>query len=384
MNNFIFTSESVSEGHSDKVCDQISDLILDAFLKEDSNSRVAIETVVTPQRVFVFGEVKTPLALKFEQIDYIIREKIREIGYEEPSFDWRTVKIEINLRTQSSDIVRGVEKKGAGDQGIMFGYASQENEALMPTPLYLSHKLMRLLAEDRKKGLLPQLRPDGKCQFSVKYCDYKPIGTSAIVVSLQHQEGLTSPALKGLIRPYVEKILPEGWFCGEESFFVNPTGRFVIGGPESDTGLTGRKIIVDTYGGMAPHGGGAFSGKDSTKVDRSAAYMARYMAKNVVAAGLATRCTLQLSYAIGRTDPTSFYINSHGTGLISDERLAKALRELLDLTPWGIQETLLLQQPIYTRTAAYGHFGRAVEPDGGFSWERVDLVEELKQLIFDS
>ncbi|MBS0272389.1 MAG: methionine adenosyltransferase [Proteobacteria bacterium] len=384
MNSFIFTSESVSEGHSDKVCDQISDSILDALLKEDPNSRAAIETVVTPQRVFVFGEVKTPTVLKPEQIDHVIRKKIREIGYEEPSFDWRTVKIEINLRTQSSDIARGVETKGAGDQGIMFGYASQENEALMPTPLYLSHKFMRLLAEDRKKGLLPQLRPDGKCQFSIKYCDHKPIGTSAIVVSLQHQEELTLTALKDLIRPYVERILPEGWFCGEESFFVNPTGRFVIGGPESDTGLTGRKIIVDTYGGMAPHGGGAFSGKDPTKVDRSAAYMARYMAKNIVAAGLAMRCTLQLSYAIGRADPTSFYINTHGTGLVSDERLAIALRELLDLTPWGIQETLLLRQPIYARTAVYGHFGRAVESDGGFSWERVDLAEELKKIIFNS
>jgi len=370
MKDFIFTSESVSEGHPDKICDQISDTLLDAYLKEDPTSRTAIETVVTPDHIFVFGEVKSPLPLKHEYLDQIVRERVREIGYEEPPFNWRTVAIEMDLKTQSPDIARGVEADhGAGDQGIMFGYASRENEMLMPTPLYFAHTLLRHLAEDRKRGLLPQLRPDAKCQLSVQYRDHHPVGTTAIVVSSQHTEELNSEDVKALIWPYVEKILPEGWFCGDESFFVNPTGRFVIGGPESDTGLTGRKIIVDTYGGMAPHGGGAFSGKDPTKVDRSAAYMARYMAKNVVASGLAERCTLQLSYAIGRADPTSFYINTHGTGLIP---------ELLDLTPQGIRIKLNLNRPIYTRTASYGHFGRKVDSDGGFSWEKIDLVEELR------
>ena len=379
MKNFIFTSESVSEGHPDKICDQISDAILDAYLKEDPMSRTAIETVVTPRRIFIFGEIKSSLPLKREHLDQIVRERIREIGYEKPPFDWRTVAIEIDLKTQSPDIAQGIEEDhGAGDQGIMFGYASRENEMLMPTPLYFAQTLLRHLAEDRKRGLLSQLGPDAKCQFSVRYYDHKPVGTTAIVVSSQHLEGLNSEDVKALIWPYVEKILPHGWFCGDESFFVNPTGRFVIGGPESDTGLTGRKIIVDTYGGMAPHGGGAFSGKDPTKVDRSAAYMARYMAKNVVASGLAERCTIQLSYAIGRADPTSFYINTHGTGLIPEDRLATVLRELLDLTPQGIRIKLNLNRPIYTRTAAYGHFGREVDFDGGFSWEKIDLVEELE------
>jgi len=380
MKDFIFTSESVSEGHPDKICDQISDAILDAYLTKDPLSRTAIETVVIPRRVFVFGEVLSSSNLTRQHLDQIIRERIRSIGYEDPSFDWRTVSIEMDLKTQSPDIARGVgEDDGAGDQGIMFGYATRENEALMPTPLYFAQTLLHRLAEARKEGLLSQLRPDAKCQFSVQYRDHQPVGTTAIVVSSQHIEDVNVEDVKALIWPYVEKILPEGWFCGDASFFVNPTGRFVIGGPESDTGLTGRKIIVDTYGGMAPHGGGAFSGKDPSKVDRSAAYMARYMAKNVVAAGLAERCTLQLSYAIGRADPTSFYINTHGTGLVPEERLATALRELIDLTPRGIRKKLDLSKPIYTRTAAYGHFGRKVDSDGGFSWEKLDLVEELKE-----
>lgn len=378
MKNFIFTSESVFEGHPDKVCDQISDSILDAYLQKDSTTRVAIETVVAPNRILVLGEVKDLTILTRKHIDEIVRNRIRTIGYEEPGFDWRTVNIEVSLNSQSPDIAQGVEKEGAGDQGIMFGYASSENDALMPTPLYLSHTLLRLIAEDRKKGLLPQLRPDGKCQFSVRYEDHQPVGTTSIVVSCQHREDVSVEEVRNLIRPYVDKVLPQGWFCGEEAFLVNPTGRFVIGGPESDIGFTGRKIIVDTYGGMAPHGGGAFSGKDSTKVDRSAAYIARYMAKNVVAAGLAERCTIQLSYAIGRATPTSFYINTHGTGLVSEERLAIVLQDLLDLTPKGIREHLGLERPIYDRTAAYGHFGRTPDPDGGFSWENVDLVKELK------
>lgn len=380
MNNFVFTSESASEGHPDKICDQISDAILDAYLKEDPKAHTAIETVVVPHRVYVFGEVKSSANITRKHIDEIIRERVRDIGYEAPNFDWRVLATEVDLKTQSPEITFGVEDlQGAGDQGLMFGYAANENEALMPTPLYFSQNLLRLIAYDRKRGILPELGPDGKSQFSILYThEHKPIGTSAIVISHQHQEGLTSEDIKALVRPYVEKVLPEGWFCSEENFLVNPTGRFVAGGPESDVGLTGRKIIVDTYGGMAPHGGGAFSGKDPTKVDRSASYIARYMAKNIVKAGLAKRCTIQISYAIGRADPTSFYINTHRTGLVSEERLATILREMVDLTPLGIIERLKLRHPLYTKTAAYGHFGREPTPDGGFSWEKEDLVEELK------
>lgn len=382
MNNFIFTSESVSDGHPDKVCDQISDALVDAYLSQDPEARTAIETIVAPNRVLIFGEVKSTASLGKEQIDQIIRNCIREIGYEEPSFNWQTLKTEVSLNVQSPEISKSLDAtQGAGDQGIMFGYASRENEELMPTPLFLAHKLMRLLGTDRRAGLLPQLGPDGKCQFSVRYEDHKPIGTTAIVASLQHVENVTLEEVKSLLLPYIRKVLPEGWYCGDDFFYVNPTGRFVQGGPASDTGLTGRKIIVDTYGGMAPHGGGAFSGKDPTKVDRSAAYMARYMAKNIVAAGLADRCTLQLSYAIGRADPTSFYLNTHGMGLVPEDRLIHLLRDLLDLTPRGIRKRLALKKPIYQRTACYGHFGRKVEPDGGFSWEKLDLVNELKRQL---
>ncbi|KAB2833244.1 MAG: methionine adenosyltransferase, partial [Caedimonadaceae bacterium] len=288
MNNFIFTSESVSNGHPDKVCDQISDALVDAYLAQDPQARTAIETIVVPNRVLVFGEVKSTASLVRKQIDQIIRDCIRKIGYEDPSFDWQTVNIEVGLHIQSPDISRRLDTdQGAGDQGIMFGYASHENEELMPTPLFFAHKFMQLLGEERKAGLLSQLGPDGKCQFSVKYEDHKPVGTTAIVTSIQHVESVSLEEVKELLLPYVKKILPEGWYCGDDFFYVNPTGRFVKGGPASDTGLTGRKIIVDTYGGMTPHGGGAFSGKDPTKVDRSVAYMARYMAKNIVASGLA-------------------------------------------------------------------------------------------------
>lgn len=380
MSDFIFTSDSVSEGHPDKVCDQISDAILDAYLREDPASRTAIETIVMSNPIIVFGKIKGPSALTRKHIDEIVRDRIRNIGYDSPLFDWRTVTIETDLKTQPFDrSEKGTEDRVASDQGIMFGYASRENEALMPAPLYLAQTLLRLLAEDRKKGLLPQLRPDGKCQFSLKYRGHKPVGVTTLVISAQHREDVAEEDIKAMIWPYVERVTPEGWLNEHTSFFVNPTGQFVIGGPERNTGLTGRKIIVDTYGGMAPHGGGAFSGKDPTKIDRSGAYMARYIAKNVVAAGLAKRCTLQLSYyAIGKTDPTSFYVNTHGTGLISDERLAYVLRDILDLTPRGIREKLALNRPIYTRTAAYGHFGRKVDADGGFSWEKTDLSEELK------
>ena len=330
-------------------------------------------------RILILGEVKDPYLIPPKQMNEIIRQQIRQIGYEEPSFDWRTVNIEIHLNTQSPDIAQGVENEGAGDQGMMFGYATHENEAFMPTPLYFAQNLLRIISEDRKKGILPELRPDGKCQFSIEYNDHRPVGVHSIVLSCQHQERLNSEDVKNLLQPYLDNVLPVGWFQKKTSFLVNPTGRFVIGGPASDIGFTGRKIIVDTYGGKAPHGGGAFSGKDSTKVDRSAAYIARYMAKNVVAAGLAHRCTLQLSYAIGKAKPTSFYMNLHGTGLIPEDRLANVLQELLDLTPQGIRKKLGLQKPIYARTAAYGHFGRAPDSDGGFSWEKMDLVPELRR-----
>lgn len=379
MKNFIFTSESVAEGHPDKVCDQISDAILDAYLALDPSTRVAVETVVAPNRVIILGEIKDPKILSLDSLKEVVKDKIRQIGYESPNFDWKRINIEIALNAQSPDIAQGLrDNEGAGDQGMMFGYACRENEAFMPTPIYFAQNFLQSIAEDRKKGILEGLGPDGKCQFSIEYCDYKPIKTTAIVASCQHREELKTEDVKHLIRPYIDKLLPEGWFCGETSFHVNPTGRFVIGGPESDTGLTGRKIIVDTYGGMAPHGGGAFSGKDPTKVDRSAAYIARYMAKNIVASGLAERCTIQLSYAIGRADPTSFYINMHGTGLINEDRLSMVLRDLLDLTPRGIRKTLGLERPIYARTAVYGHFGRKVDSDGGFSWENLDLVDELR------
>ncbi len=383
MTNFIFTSESVTEGHPDKVCDQISDGILDIYLKQDPHAHTALETVVIPGRVYVFGEVKSTALISGKHIDEIVRRCVRDIGYESAGFDWRTLSTEINLQEQAAAIAKGVEKfQGAGDQGLMFGYAADENEALMPSPLYFSQTLLRLIGQDRKKGLLPQLGPDGKCQFSIKYNDrHEPTGASAIVLSLQHKEDVTTEELRGILRPYVDQVIPEGWFCGEDNFFVNPLGEFIAGGPESDVGLTGRKIIVDTYGGMAPHGGGAFSGKDATKVDRSASYIARYIAKNIVKAGLARRCTIQISYAIGRADPTSFYINTHRTGLVSDEKLADVIRELVDLRPFAIIERLKLRQPIFLRTAAYGHFGRESEADGGFSWEKLDLVEELKRAL---
>lgn len=380
MNNFVFTSESVAEGHPDKICDQISDAILDTYLKQDPEAHTAIETVVIPNRVYIFGEVKSSADITRKHIDEIIREKVREIGYESPNFDWRTLSTEVNLNEQSPEISHGVDAlMGAGDQGLMFGYATNENSAYMPTPIYFAQSLLQDLAQARKNGDLPELGPDGKSQFSVKYNDkHKPYGTSAIVLSHQHQPGLTSENVKELVWLYIEKILPAHWFCGDEFLFINPSGPFTLGGPESDVGLTGRKIIVDTYGGMAPHGGGAFSGKDATKVDRSASYIARYMAKNIVAAELAERCTIQLSYAIGRPDPTSLYINTHKTGLVSEEKLENILRELVDMTPVGIKNKLGLTRPIYAKTAAYGHFGREPREGGLFSWEKLDLVNELK------
>ena len=389
--DYIFTSESVSEGHPDKVCDRISDTILDAFLAEEPQARVACETFATTNRVVVGGEVglsdQATLGRYMEKVPDLIRGAIRDIGYEQDKFHWQTVEITNLLHEQSAHIAQGVnasEKKdeGAGDQGIMFGYAANETEALMPAPIQYSHAILRRLAEVRKSGAEPTLRPDAKSQLSVIYRGGKPVGVSSIVLSTQHaHEHQTSADIRAIVEPYIREVLPEGWITDATEWWVNPTGTFVIGGPDGDAGLTGRKIIVDTYGGAAPHGGGAFSGKDPTKVDRSAAYAARYLAKNVVAAGLAERCTIQLSYAIGVAKPLSIYADTHGTGEVDPAAIERAIGQVMDLTPRGIRTHLGLNKPIYARTAAYGHFGRAPEADGGFSWERTDLVEALKKAV---
>jgi S-adenosylmethionine synthetase len=379
----IFASESVSEGHPDKICDQLSDTILDAYLEVDPEQRVAVECLATTNFLAIAGEVKGKATLSNEHIEQIIREKIKEIGYEQEGFNWQTVKIDNHLHAQSADIARGVDaaanqSEGAGDQGMMFGYACQETPVLMPAPIYYSHKIVQNLARDRKAGILSMLGPDAKSQISLKYQDGKPIGAHSIVLSTQHIPGLSQSDIREIVRPYVMDILPEGWMCPEDRFFVNPTGQFIIGGPDGDTGLTGRKIIVDTYGGAAPHGGGAFSGKDPTKVDRSAAYAARYIAKNIVAAGLADQCVFQIAYAIGVAEPVSLYLNTMGTSHVDEAKLLALIPEMFDLTPKGIRLGLGLNKPIYARTAAYGHFGREPDEAGGFSWEKTDLVETLK------
>jgi S-adenosylmethionine synthetase len=393
--NFVFTSESVSEGHPDKVCDRISDEIVDLFYREALDQgfdpwsvRVACETLATTNYVVIAGETRGPASVTKNKIDAAARKAIRDIGYEQSGFHWETAKIVILLHSQSADIAAGVdaagEKKeeGAGDQGIMFGYACDETPELMPAPLYYSHKILKLLAEARHSGKEKALGPDAKSQVSVIYRNGKPVGASQIVVSHQHlDENLSSKDVLKIVKPYVKKALPKGWITEDTVWHVNPTGKFFIGGPDGDTGLTGRKIIVDTYGGAAPHGGGAFSGKDPTKVDRSAAYAARYLAKNVVAAGLAKRCTIQLSYAIGVAQPLSIYVDTHGTGKVAEAKLEKALSKVMDLSPRGIRTHLNLNRPIYARTAAYGHFGRAADKDGGFSWERTDLVKQLKAAV---
>jgi S-adenosylmethionine synthetase len=381
--DYVFTSESVSEGHPDKVCDRISDAILDAFLTEDPFSRVAVETMCTTNFIALAGEVRGPDTLTHERIKDVARHTVREIGYEQRGFHWKDAEILSHIHAQSADIARGVDAignkdEGAGDQGIMFGYACRETEVLMPAPIYYAHAILKSLAEARHSGAEPGLGPDAKSQVTLRYVEGKPIGAMAVVVSTQHAEALTAEEVREIVRPHVVNCLPEGWMCPEAEFYVNPTGRFVIGGPDGDAGVTGRKIIVDTYGGSAPHGGGAFSGKDPTKVDRSAAYAARYLAKNVVAAGLAERCTLQLAYAIGVAHPLSLYIDTHGTGEVDEDRLASVLQEMMDLTPRGIRTHLNLNRPIYARTAAYGHFGRHPEPDGGFSWELTNLTEPLR------
>ena len=384
--NYIFTSESVSEGHPDKICDQISDAILDAFLTEEEMARVACETFATTNRVVIGGEVgladQSKLKLVKSNVEAIVRKCVRDIGYEQKGFHWETLSIDNLLHEQSAHIAQGVDNKGAGDQGIMFGYATDETPELMPAPIQYSHAILRNLAEARHSGALSQLGPDAKSQISVRYKNGKPVGVTSIVLSTQHlDETLSSSDVRDLVEPYIRKTLPKDWISAETEWHVNPTGKFVIGGPDGDAGLTGRKIIVDTYGGAAPHGGGAFSGKDPTKVDRSAAYAARYLAKNVVAANLAKRCTIQLSYAIGVAKPLSIYCDTHGTGQMPDEIIEKAVSQAMDLTPVGIIDHLKLRRPVYARTAAYGHFGRIATDDGGFSWEKTDLVDTLKSSV---
>ena len=383
MKDYIFFIYSFAEGHPDKICDQLSDTILDAYLSRDPYQRVAIECLATTNFVVVAGEVKGKTSLTEQDIDQLVRNKVAAIGYKQEGFDWQKLQVINRIHAQSADIARGVDnpEEGAGDQGMMFGYACRETPELMPSPIHYAHQIMKALADDRRAGVLDMLGPDAKSQLSVVYRDGKPVGTHSIVVSTQHREGVSQEQIRAIVRPYIEKILPQGWMCPEDRFFVNPTGQFIIGGPDGDTGLTGRKIIVDTYGGAAPHGGGAFSGKDPTKVDRSAAYAARYIAKNIVAAGFAERCTFQVAYAIGVARPVSLFIDTHGTGQVDEAKLLHAISDLVDLTPRGIRTHLGLNKPIYARTAAYGHFGRAPEEDGGFSWEKTDLVSGLRSAL---
>jgi S-adenosylmethionine synthetase len=381
--DYVFASESVAEGHPDKVCDRISDTIVDAYLAADPAARVAAETLATTNRIVIAGEVRGPAEITFERIEQLARGAVRDLGYEQPGFHWADAKVEVLLHAQSPDIAQGVDAagnkdEGAGDQGIMFGFACTETKELMPAPIQLSHTILRRMAADRHAGRAPHFGPDAKSQVSLRYAAGRPVCATSVVVSTQHAPELSQDDVRELVRPYVLATLPDGWMCPESEFYVNPTGKFVIGGPDGDAGLTGRKIIVDTYGGAAPHGGGAFSGKDPTKVDRSAAYAARYLAKNVVAAGLAERCLIQLSYAIGISKPLSVYVNTQCTTDVDTARLSAVLQELMDLSPRGIREHLQLSRPIYARTAAYGHFGREPETDGGFSWERTDLVDELR------
>ena len=385
-NDYLFTSESVSEGHPDKVCDRISDAVLDAFLTEDPESRVGCETFATTDRVVVGGEVRGPGDV-LARVEQIVRDCVRDIGYEQKGFNWATLRVHNYIHGQSEHIAQGVDaaegkEEGAGDQGIMFGYATRETPELMPAPIHYAHAILRRLADVRKSGEEPRLGPDAKSQVTLRYAGGVPVEVTSLVLSTQHlDEDMTSADVRAMVAPHIAAVLPEGWLTEKTVWHVNPTGKFVIGGPDGDAGLTGRKIIVDTYGGAAPHGGGAFSGKDPTKVDRSATYAARYLAKNVVAAGLADRCTLQLSYAIGVARPLSIYVNTHGTGTVSEAEIESAVAKVMDLTPKGIRTHLGLNKPIYQRTSAYGHFGRAAEADGGFSWERTDLVEALKNAI---
>lgn len=387
--DYHFTSESVSEGHPDKVCDRISDTVVDAYLSAMPEARVACETLATTNRVVIAGEVRGPDSITPEHVVELTREAIRDIGYEQDGFHWRTADVAIHLHAQSADIAQGVDAagnkdEGAGDQGIMFGYATDETPALMPAPIFYAHKILENLtiARKSKHNGAGVLGPDAKSQVTLRYERGRPVVATQIVLSTQHlDESLESADVRAIVEPYIRDTLPEGWVTDSTVWHVNPTGKFVIGGPDGDCGLTGRKIIVDTYGGAAPHGGGAFSGKDPTKVDRSAAYAARFLAKNVVAGKLARRCTIQLSYAIGVAKPLSIYADLHGTGEVDEARLEEVLMEIMDLSPRGIRTHLDLNKPIYARTAAYGHFGRAPEADGGFSWERTDLADTLRAAL---
>ncbi len=384
--NYTFASESVSEGHPDKVCDRISDAVLDAFLEEDPEARVGCETFATTDRVVVGGEVRGPASV-LKRIDGIVRDCVRDIGYEQKGFHWATLNVHNYIHGQSPHIAQGVDggadkEEGAGDQGIMFGYAVAETPELMPAPIHYAHAILRRLSEVRRDGTEPRLGPDAKSQLSLRYEDGNPVEVASLVLSTQHlDEAMTSDDVREMVEPYIREVLPADWLTANTVWHVNPTGRFVIGGPDGDAGLTGRKIIVDTYGGAAPHGGGAFSGKDPTKVDRSAAYAARYLAKNVVAAGLAHRCVIQLSYAIGVARPLSIYADTYETGKVSAAAIEKAVGSVMDLSPRGIRTHLGLNKPIYQRTSAYGHFGRSPDADGGFAWERTDLAEALKAAV---
>ncbi|HXA68872.1 MAG TPA: methionine adenosyltransferase [Stellaceae bacterium] len=384
--DYVFASESVSEGHPDKVCDRISDAVVDTFLAADPLARVGCETLATTNRVVLAGEVRGPASITKDLLVEVARSAIRDIGYEQEGFHWKTAEVEYLLHAQSSDIAQGVDAagnkdEGAGDQGLMFGFACRETPELMPAPIYYAHAILKSLSEARHEGSAPKLGPDAKSQVTLQYANGKPVRATCVVVSTQHSPDIDQDEVREIVRPHVLRVLPEGWMCAEEHFYVNPTGRFVIGGPDGDAGITGRKIIVDTYGGAAPHGGGAFSGKDPSKVDRSAAYAARYLAKNVVAAELAERCTIQVAYAIGVSKPLSLYIDTAGTARVDEEKLATVLQQLMDLSPRGIRTHLGLNKPIYARTAAYGHFGRQPEPDGGFSWERLDLAPALRSAL---
>ena len=395
LSNYLFTSESVSEGHPDKVSDRISDAVLDEFIRRDPlNCRLGCETFTTTNRIIVGGEGRCgddgrgPMFdangdADAALIEKIARDCVKDIGYEQEGFHWETAKVQVYLHGQSADIAVGVDSagnkdEGAGDQGIMFGFACTETDELMPAPIHFSHQILKKMADARHAGKTPGLLPDSKSQVTLQYENGKPVRATSVVVSTQHTDNLTTDEVREMVRPFVESVLPEGWMCDDEELYVNPTGRFVIGGPDGDVGLTGRKIIVDTYGGAAPHGGGAFSGKDPTKVDRSAAYGARYLAKNVVAAGLADKCVIQLAYAIGVSKPLSVYVDTQGTGRVAEEQISAKLQEMVNLSPRGIREHLELNKPIYARTSAYGHFGRKPDADGGFSWEKTDLVDGLK------